>query len=51
MREALAPIPYPIAVLALAGCIGRSAPLAVASEDGSDSMTCDSSAPTDERRF
>ena len=30
MRDALAPIPYLVAALALAGCMGRTAPVAYA---------------------
>jgi polysaccharide biosynthesis/export protein len=38
MRDLLAPIPCLVAALALAGCMGRTAPVAVASEGSSDSM-------------
>jgi hypothetical protein len=51
MREALAPIPCPIAAPALASRMGRTAPRAVASEGGSDCMACDTFARLDERWF
>ena len=38
MRGVLAPIPYLVAALALAGCMSRTAPVAVAPEDSPDSM-------------
>jgi polysaccharide export outer membrane protein len=38
MRDLLAPIPCLVAALALAGCMSRTAPVAVASEGNPDSM-------------
>src|SRR5262245_40304442 len=39
MRGVLAPIPCLVAALALAGCMGRTAPVAIASDGGLDAVT------------
>jgi polysaccharide biosynthesis/export protein len=45
MRGALAPIPCLVAAVALAGCIGRTAPVAVTSEGSPDSIAYGGPAP------
>ena len=45
MRGVLAPIPCLVAALALAGCMGRTAPVAVASQGSLDSMAYGGPAP------